>query len=150
MLLQYNKPNRHTISYREKGNTDPNDVRELHLIPGINDVSDEVWAGAKKYLNAPHRSGVPGNNTMIPGAIDHLLKSRTIVERGNLTGEETDEVLIDIVENCVAVKLLAKIDHEFGNERLAVRDAVRLQFSKIEEAGSPQRADNLIEHSEQQ
>ena len=129
MLLNYSRPNVHTIAFRSKANLEAHKdtpmtmcpVTEITIMPGLNEVEDKLWESAK---NAN------------PHGIKILIAKRDIREyagdplkMGNFS---------ELLESCVDEKLLTK--YQKLDARDEVQTQIKLQFKKL--------ADGLVSENE--
>ena len=126
MLLDYAKLNLHTIAFRTKSDLEANKsnpgtvcpVREISLLPGINEVDDNLWKSAKEANSV---------------AINMLLLRGTIKE---LPGDKTKRTdMAELIARCVDEKLLRKM--KATDPRQDVQEAIAAQMKKLEDAVKP-------------
>lgn len=146
MLLEYRRPNRHTIAVRcvtpikdfkdtpgakEK---DPAEPFEISFIQGINEVETAKWELAKKYTPSmpsmlkPEKAKYFNADTE---KYDFKVLPAMIVERGELDecAEADEETVLELVTNCAIPSLLRKFAE--ADERPAIREAIVNQLEKL-------------------
>jgi hypothetical protein len=146
MLLEYRRPNRHTVAFRAVApikdfkdtpgarEKDPAPVIEFSLIQGINEVDSDVWEQAKKFC--------PSLPSMLKGervkyfnadSEEYEFKSlqAAIVERGELedASEADEETVFELVTNCAIPSLLRKIAEIVTKP--TIREAIVSQLEKL-------------------
>lgn len=95
----------------------------LTLLPGINEVKEKDWDGAKEALPSLRADITEG----------------LFLERGSLEGELPDAgTMCSIVRNCVVDELLKKIRRL--DDREPVQNALEKQFAKLETYSARRKA----------